>query len=156
MRYSVCSGIPGLCCGALLVIVGDGVLPQDKVEPIPVEVRERQRPAKSEDVASLMHAKLEHSRTILEGMVTHDFEKVAEAAESLKLMSVKPPQDWEPARDEDGVYEHFRMEFLRNAARLEEEARQKHLAGTAWFQQNLTATCIACHDYIRDDGPAGN
>ncbi len=43
------------------------------------------------------------------------------------------------------------MEFMRQTARLEEEALKENLAGAAYFQQNLTATCIACHDYIRDE-----
>jgi len=43
------------------------------------------------------------------------------------------------------------MEFMRQAARLQEEAKKEHLAGGAYFQQNLTATCIACHQYIRDE-----
>jgi hypothetical protein len=43
------------------------------------------------------------------------------------------------------------MEFMRQAARLENEAKKENLAGAAWFQQNLTATCISCHEYIRDE-----
>jgi hypothetical protein len=25
------------------------------------------------------------------------------------------------------------------------------MAGAAWFQQQLTAACVTCHDYIRDE-----
>ena len=123
----------------------------DEVVPIPVQVQERQRAAKPLSVESLMEAKLEEAEKILKGLVTHDFEQIAKSAESLKLMSLKPPRGWEKKTNDDEVYEHFRSEFMRQAARLEEEAIKRNLAGSAYFQQNLTATCIACHDYIRDE-----
>jgi hypothetical protein len=123
----------------------------DEVVPIPVQVEGRKKAEKQSSVESLMQAKLEDAEKILAGLVLHDFEQIADSAESLKMMSLKPPAGWENNGDDDEVYEHFRMEFMRLAARLEEEAGKKNLAGAAWFQQNLTATCIACHDYIRDE-----
>lgn len=123
----------------------------DEVVPIPVQVEGRKKAEKEPTVEALMEAKLEDAEKILAGLVMHDFEQIAESAESLKLMSLKPPKGWDKKSEDDEVYEHFRMEFMRLSARLEEEARKKNLAGAAWFQQNLTATCIACHDYIRDE-----
>lgn len=122
---------------------------QDRVVPIPVQVEPR-RP-KIQNMENLMEAKLENSEKILRGLVTHDFDQVRKAAEELKMMSLKPPKDWKSKDNDNEVYEHFRMEFMRLASRLEQEAEHQRLAGAAWFQQQLTATCIACHDYIRDD-----
>ena len=98
-----------------------------------------------------MEAKLDYAEKKFAGLVTHDFDQVAKSAESLKLMSLSHPRGWEKKEDDDEIYDHFRMEFMRQAARLEEEARKENLAGAAYFQQNLTATCIACHDYIRNE-----
>jgi hypothetical protein len=100
-----------------------------------------------------MQAKLAHSQKVLEGLVTHDFKAIEKAAAALSMISLTPPPDLKKAGDEsdEQVYEHFRMEFARLAGQLEGQARRKQLAGTAYVQQNLTATCIACHDYIRDE-----
>lgn len=128
----------------------------DDVTPIPVEVENRRKggdkkPDNGSRVETLMEAKLDYAEKILAGLVTHDFDQVARSAESLKLISLSHPHGWEKKEDDDEIYDHFRMEFMRQAARLEEEARKENLAGAAYYQQNLTATCIACHDYIRDE-----
>ena len=101
----------------------------------------------------VMQAKLAHSQKVLEGLVTQDFKAIEKAAAALSRISLDPPPDLKKAGDEsdEQVYEHFRMEFARLAGQLEGHARRKQLAGTAYVQQNLTATCIACHDYIRDE-----
>lgn len=136
--------------------VGATSVMSDDVTPIPVEVESRRKggdkkPNNGPRVETLMEAKLDYAEKILAGLVTHDFDQVARSAESLKLISLSHPRGWEKKEHDDEIYDHFRMEFMRQAARLEEEARKENLAGAAYFQQNLTATCIACHDYIRDE-----
>ena len=99
-----------------------------------------------------MQARLSHAQKVLEGLVTHDFESIENAAAALSKISLSPPPDLAKAGDktDEQVYDHFRMEFARLAGQLEGHARRKEPAATAYVQQNLTATCIACHDYIRD------
>ena len=100
-----------------LVVVGtcaancdkDALL-SDEVTPIPVRDESKRLPEKNPRAEDVMAAKLDHAEQILAGLVTHDFEKIARSAESLR-----------------------------------------NLAGAAYFQQSLTATCIACHDYMRDE-----
>lgn len=123
---------------------------QDRVTPIPVQVGSERN--KTQQVGPLMMAKLTNAQRVLEGLVTHDFGRIGSAAQAMKTMSLEPPEGWEKSDNEGDreVYEHFRMEFMREAAQLEKMAEQKNLAGAAWSQQNLTSTCIACHDYIRD------
>lgn len=126
-----------------------GFSSQDRVVPIPVN-----RPpgtVRGKDVDQLMQAKLERAQQILRGLVVHDLVAVKESAEALKLMSLDPPRDWKHKPGDDEVYEHFRTEFMRLAARLEQEAEAERMAGAAWFQQQLTAACVTCHDYIRDE-----
>ncbi|MFM7059041.1 MAG: hypothetical protein ACKO2P_19195 [Planctomycetota bacterium] len=126
-----------------------GFSSQDRVVPIPVN-----RPpglVKGKDVDQLMQAKLDRAEQILRGVVVHDLVAVRESAEALKLMSLDPPRDWKHKPGDDEVYEHFRTEFMRLAARLEQEAAAERMAGVAWYQQQLTAACVTCHDYIRDD-----
>lgn len=106
-----------------------------------------------EDTQLVMAAKLAHSQKILEGLVTQDFEAVEKAAAALSNISLHPAPQFAKAGDktDEQVYEHFRMEFARHVVQLQRHARRKELEATAYVQQNLTATCIACHDYIRDD-----
>ncbi len=121
-----------------------------QVERIPVTPDDTK--SEVQPVKPLMQAKLVHAQRVLEGLVTHDFKRVESSANSLKQMSLDPPKGFAPKEgDADSeVYEHFRTEFLRVSARLEEQAQKKNPEGVAYMQQNLTATCVACHDYIRD------
>lgn len=121
-----------------------------QVKPIPVTVDEQA--IGSEETQVMMQAKLSHTQKVLEGLVTQDFEAIEKSAAALSKISLTPPPDLTKAGDKSDkqVYEHFRMEFARLAGQLEGHARRKELEATAYVQQNLTATCIACHDYIRD------
>lgn len=121
---------------------------QERVTPIPVQSAKES--TGRQPVGPLMQAKLGHAQRVLEGLVTHDLDRIASAAAAMKLMSLDPPRDWKQSEGDNEVYEHFRMEFMRQSARLEKMAKEQNLAGAAYYQQNLTATCIACHDYIRD------
>ena len=144
-------------CGLILTTAGifgltSNPVSSDEVQLIPVEVESREKGDVEVPLDDLMDSKLRYSEKILTGLVTHDFELIAKSAESMKNIGLRHPQKDLHKKSEDGeVYEHFRTEFMRLAARLEEEAQKKHLAGAAYFAQNLTATCIACHDYIRDE-----
>lgn len=106
-----------------------------------------------EDTQLVMAAKLTYSQKILEGLVTQDFASVEKAAAALSQISLHPAPQFSKAGDktDEQVYEHFRMEFARHVVQLQRHARRKELEATAYVQQNMTATCIACHDYIRDD-----
>jgi hypothetical protein len=122
-----------------------------QVKPIPVTVPNK-GVATGEDTQVLMQAKLVHTQKVLEGLVTHDFKEIEKAAAALSRISLSPPPEMSLAGDKSDaqVYEHFRLEFARLAGQLERHARREQLEATAYVQQNLTATCIACHDYIRD------
>ena len=121
---------------------------QQRVTPIPAQTD--QSVSHGQPVGPLMQAKLSHAQRVMEGLVTHDFTQVGASAHALKHMSLDPPDGWKKSDAEGEVYEHFRLEFMRQSAQLEKMASQKNLEGAAWYQQNLTSTCIACHNYIRD------
>jgi hypothetical protein len=132
-----------------LAIAVSSLLPA-QVKSIPVTVDEDS--VGHEETQVMMQAKLSHAQKVMEGLVTHDFNAIEKAAAALSKISLSPPPDLTKAGDKSDaqVYEHFRMEFARLAGQLEGHARRKELAATAYVQQNMTATCIACHDYIRD------
>lgn len=149
-RTGVFIGCVTIACLAAVSGSKGGSAPaaQERVTPIPAQ-SEQDRVVR-QPVGPLMLAKLSHTQRIIEGLVTQDFEKIATAAKAMKLMSLDLPQGWQKQDSDGEVYEHFRLEFMRQTARLEKMADEKNAAGAAYFQQNLTATCIACHDYIRD------
>lgn len=122
-----------------------------QVKKIPVTADD-EKVIRTEDTQVMMQAKLVHSQKVLEGLVTQDFKSIEKAAAALSKISLTPAPDLRKAGDksDEQVYEHFRMEFARLAGQLEGHARREELEATAYVQQNLTATCIACHDYIRD------
>lgn len=121
-----------------------------QVTTIPVTPDDEQR--SPEKTRLTMESKLIHSQKVLEGLVRHDFEAIERAAGVLREISLSPPPEFKKASDDADaqVYEHFRMEFARLAGELERHAHRKEPEATAYVQQNMTATCIACHDYIRD------
>jgi len=123
-----------------------------QVTPIPVSP-DATKEASHDDTRIIMQAKLASAQEVLAGLVTQDFESIESAAGVLSKISLSPPPKFDKAGAEssDEIYEHFRLEFARLAGQLERHARNRQLEATAYVQQNLTATCIACHDFIRDD-----
>lgn len=121
-----------------------------QVKTIPTESDPPQNAAVAS--AATMRAKLSYSQKVLEGLVTQDFAAIEQAAQGLSKISLTPPPRLGKAGDQSDaeVYEHFRMEFARLSGQLEGHARRNELEASAWVMQNLTASCISCHDYIRD------
>lgn len=119
----------------------------DKVMPIPVEVPSRNKPA---NVKTYMKMKELGAHKILGGLIHRDFEAIKKGAESLKWVSLDSPKRKSHDEMHNKIYEHFRLEFTRSAGKLEQMAEDKNLDGAAYAYQNLTATCIACHEHLRD------
>lgn len=124
-----------------------------QVTTIPVNPDDKTESPQPEDTRILMQAKLASAQEVLRGLVTQDFESIESAASVLSKISLTPPPTFKKsgAESSDEIYEHFRLEFARLAGQLERQARSRNLEATAYVQQNLTATCIACHDFIRDN-----
>ncbi len=137
--------------GAVTLVACSFLMAQ--VTTIPVSPNEKTKSQKPEDTRILMQAKLASAQEILRGLVTQDFESIESAAGVLGKISLTPPPAFKKsgAESSDEIYEHFRLEFARLAGQLERQARSRNLEATAYVQQNLTATCIACHDFIRDN-----
>lgn len=119
----------------------------DNVTPIPVRVKKK---AGKPRVKSAMLGKQLGAQTILDGLIHHDFATIKKGAESLKYIGLDGQRRHSGNKVEDKIYDHFRLEFLRLAGKLETMAEKKNMEGAAYTYQNLTATCIACHEYLRD------
>ena len=124
----------------------------DGVKLIPIESGSK----KPTSIKPYMQAKMINTQQVLEGLLKRDFKRIEKAAETLKMTSLVAPKVESKDETEDKVFEHFQIEFMRLAARLEQLAADRNLEGAAFAYQNLTATCISCHDHIRDGLQTGN
>ena len=77
----------------------------------------------------------------------------AAEGEGVMLTSLDTPAVKAGENREDEVYDHMKVEFLRLAGRLEQMAKDEKLEGAAFIYDKLNATCIACHQYLRDELP---
>lgn len=119
-----------------------------KVVEIPVDGSERQK-----SMLPYMHAKVGHSQRVFEGLVTKDFEKIALGAEALMLTSLSTPKLRPDRKRNDEVFDHLKLEFVRLSGQLQQMAADENLEGSAYVTEKLNATCIACHQYLRDELP---
>jgi hypothetical protein len=103
--------------------------------------------AVSPDRRPVMQGKLEDSQTALRGLVTADYALIRKGAEQMCNTALHAEL---AAVNDDPVYSHFSTEFRRLATKLVERATQEDLEGAAYTFQNLTTTCIACHQHVRD------
>lgn len=123
---------------AILATAGHAEEPAEKIPTTEPELA---------DQKDLMSEKLSYSQQILAGLVRGDFDTIADASDELNQLTHLP--QWDRFLD-DPVYSHFTVEFQRKAQRLATQARAKNLDGSAYSAQLLTATCIACHQHVRD------
>lgn len=146
LRWLMCGGIFAALTVGLGQLRSSG---DEKVKPIPVEPNKEAK----KDLRPYMFAKLTNSQKVFEGLVTRDFAKIKQGAEALKLTSLGEPSAVAGNNHDDEVFNHFKTEFLRLAFKLEQHADAKNLDGAAYVAQSLNATCIACHQYLRDELP---
>ena len=124
----------------------------DEVQPIPAQSDNGSAPS----IKPYMHAKLVHAENVLQGLVLRDFDRIARSAEGLRNTSLSSPGLHSTDKLNDEVYQHFRLEFLRLSTRLGEMADAKNLDGAAFTWNSLTANCMACHEYLRNDAASGH
>lgn len=121
---------------------------QERVTKIPVEANGSPKAS----IRPYMHAKVLHSEQAFEGLVTRDFKKIIAAAEALQVTSLSVPTVEAGETRDDEVFEHFKVEFLRLSTQLEQMAEAENLHGAAYVHQQMNATCLGCHQYLRDTG----
>lgn len=138
-------GVAIIAGGIALVFFRFHTHADDAVRPIPDTVSN----APVGDPASMMQAKMTASQRVLRGLLNRDFNAVKTSAAILNQLAVSAPNLKETGR-KDLIYEHFRTEFIRLSEQLEAMANHANLEGAAYVHQNMTATCIACHQHLRD------
>ena len=97
-------------------------------------------------VAAFMRAKLSHAQSVLEGLVTEDYDKIKLGGQRLVIMS--KAAEW--SQVQGPVYAQHSTEFRRAAQHLVKAAEDKNIDGASLAYVNLTLNCVNCHNYIRD------
>ncbi len=101
--------------------------------------------AKDKDAPEFdMRKKLEYSKNILDGLVTEDFEKIRQNAESLSELG---KHKW--LENESSAYRTQNQVFWLTAGSLALAAKEKNLDGATLSYTQMTLSCVNCHKLIR-------
>lgn len=100
---------------------------------------------KDDDVKTFMQAKLEHSKNVLSGLATEDFDMIAKDSQQLTLLSLDA--DWQVLQTPE--YAQLSLDFRRLSQSLTDSAKKKNLDGATIAYVGLTFKCVECHKYIR-------
>ena len=119
-----------------------------------VSAVQSQQPSKVDDnkLSGVMQQKLEHSRSLLEGVVLEDYDLVAKHGQALSLLSLE--SGWQVLQTEK--YVELSKSFRETADRLTLAGRNKNLDAATLAYMDMTMRCVQCHRYIRsspDDAP---
>lgn len=96
----------------------------------------------------LMRMKLEKAKLILEGLTLEDYDKIAQNARQLKLLSME--SGWNVLQTEE--YELQSKDFRRTTDVIADAAKNKDVNRAALGYVALTVRCVECHSYMRKLG----
>ena len=98
-----------------------------------------------EDAKLFMRAKLEHTKSIVEGLALEDFDAIGDHAQRLILLSNET--NWRTFQTEE--YLDLSEEFRGSADRLRTAAKERNLDGSTLAYFEVTLNCVRCHKYVR-------
>lgn len=104
-----------------------------------------QDPKKHTDLGHFMELKLEHTKGILEGVTTEDFEMIAKEAQLLKGLSLE--SSWNVHTTQE--YLEQSSDFRRTLQVITDAAHERNLDRAALGYIDLTVRCLECHRYLR-------
>ncbi|MDP6556577.1 MAG: hypothetical protein QGG71_18040 [Pirellulaceae bacterium] len=97
------------------------------------------------DVKAFMRAKLVHSKNVLEGLTTENYDLIAKGSQQLTLLSLDT--DWQVLRTSEYTWQS--LEFRHTSQSLTDAAQKKNLDGATLTFVELTLKCVQCHKYVR-------
>lgn len=102
--------------------------------------------AEPESGEAFMHAKLEATHQVIDGLAYEDYDRIEQGAE--KLLQITELASWKVRRDP--VYMHYAGDFERTATRLRDAARSRSIEKATFASIHLTVSCTACHQHVRN------
>lgn len=97
------------------------------------------------ELRTFMQLKLDHTKGILEGLATEDFQQIAKGAQALNALSLQ--SSWNAHTTLE--YLDHSGDFRRALNVITKAAREENLDRAALGYVNLTVQCIECHRYLR-------
>lgn len=106
--------------------------------------------APDENLKPVMRMKLDHSKDILEGLATENFDLISRNAQQLSLLSLE--SSWNVLVTEE--YLKQGNSFRRSLETIHEAAKEKNIDRAALGYVDMTIRCVECHKYIRSQKAA--
>jgi hypothetical protein len=139
MKRLTSIGLAAVVAVGLASLASDGRTqtrpPSDKKEPVPTTEK------------LLMRDKLTYAKDALDGLSVEDFDKVAKAAEMMRIIS--RASSWYVIDSDE--YRRHSKDFQEQAADLGRHAKDKNLDAAALDYVRISLTCVQCHKYVRDE-----
>jgi hypothetical protein len=101
--------------------------------------------ARKERLRAFMQQKLEHSKSILEGLAMEDYEKLAKSSQALDLLSME--STWNVLTTEQ--YLEYSRDFRRSVSSIHKAANDKNLDRASLGFVDMAIRCVDCHKYVR-------
>ena len=125
-----------------LLLVGLGLVP---VLVVSVSTAEQEP-----NIRFIMQRKLDHAHSLLEALVTEDFETLEDSAGALRALSEE--SGWFVMMTPE--YTERSTAFRRSVMEIEKSAKEKNLDRAALGYVDMTLQCIRCHQFLRGTAKA--
>jgi hypothetical protein len=102
-------------------------------------------PSQSTAMQQFMRQKLEHSKGVLEGLATENYDLIARHAQKMRAMTQE--SGW-IAYENPGYAVRMDL-FRRNVDTLAKSAADRNLDGATLAYYNVTMSCVDCHKFVR-------
>jgi hypothetical protein len=93
----------------------------------------------------IMQRKLDHAHSILEALITEDFETLEDSAGALRALSEEAA--WFVIMTPE--YAERSNSFRRAVVEVEQSAKEKNLDRAALGYVDMTLQCVRCHQFLR-------
>lgn len=97
------------------------------------------------ELRTFMQLKLDHTKGIIEGLATEDFQRIAKDAQALNALSLQSSWNTHTTLE----YLDHSGDFRRALNVITKAAREENLDRAALGYVSLTVQCIECHRYLR-------
>jgi hypothetical protein len=107
---------------------------------------EKEKPGvKKTLLRAFMHKKLAASQSVLEGLVTEDFDLISDGAKQLNITATAA----EFMVSNDPLYIEHVSDFRRIVNKLAVAAKEKRIDGATLGYMDMTMSCVECHKQVR-------
>jgi hypothetical protein len=128
----------------LIIAIPAGAILLSMVRLHATAQRENEQSGK-DGLKTFMQLKLEHTKGIVEGLATENFEKIASSAQSLNALSLQ--SSWNTFTTIE--YQEHSSDFRRAIHLITKASHDQNLDRAALGYVSLTVQCIECHRYMR-------